>query len=236
MASNALDNYLRFPSGRTVGNCRKDAKKLAKQHKLAGLSLAKALDLIAEQNGLPGGWHKAVEQLRLNSAEPPESQEVLRFLQSLTGRMKKQTTDHKKYLLERYGRDETDTVWLPNGEGGTVKAYPHQGKGLLITEQAENILKADLELISLHEGSIELAYEVPGSSIHMAYSIQIAASGEIVHFCRCLPDTKEAELYAEGWSVRHVGFGDYKAVESMLHWTGFCFWRSKLEMTAYRMD
>lgn len=58
-------NNLIFPSGRTVKDCRNDAKKLKKQALLAGehLSTSKALDLIAEKNRLPGGWHKAIHSL-----------------------------------------------------------------------------------------------------------------------------------------------------------------------------
>lgn len=61
-------NHLKFPSGRTVKSCRNDVKKLKKELALVGrkISTSQALDIIAEKNGLPGGWHKAILQLSSN--------------------------------------------------------------------------------------------------------------------------------------------------------------------------
>lgn len=60
-------NHLVFPSGRTVKACRNDVKKLKKEVASSGskLSTSKALDIIAEKNGMPGGWHKAIHQLSM---------------------------------------------------------------------------------------------------------------------------------------------------------------------------
>ncbi|MCX9113597.1 hypothetical protein OKS80_11890, partial [Aeromonas veronii] len=58
---------LRFPSGRSVKNCRADAKRLAKQHKHNGMTHAKALDIIANENGCSNGWDKAIRQLTLSA-------------------------------------------------------------------------------------------------------------------------------------------------------------------------
>ncbi|MGF1832602.1 hypothetical protein [Photobacterium sanguinicancri] len=60
-------NHLLFPSGRTVKACRNDVKRLKKEASSSGnkLSTGMALDLIAEKNGMSGGWHKAIHQLSL---------------------------------------------------------------------------------------------------------------------------------------------------------------------------
>ncbi|WP_064602816.1 hypothetical protein [Photobacterium sp. J15] len=60
-------NHLVFPSGRTVKACRNDVKKLKKEALSSGskLSTSQALDIMAEKDGMPGGWHKAIHQLSM---------------------------------------------------------------------------------------------------------------------------------------------------------------------------
>lgn len=55
------DDHLRFPSGRTVGDCRKDAKRLARA---TGASLAEAREQVARMNGAPLGWDRTLHALR----------------------------------------------------------------------------------------------------------------------------------------------------------------------------
>lgn len=58
---------LRFPSGRSVGNCRKDAKRLAR---LQHISLNQAQDGVASDNGLSMSWAKAMATLRSQAQIP----------------------------------------------------------------------------------------------------------------------------------------------------------------------
>ncbi|MCR3958524.1 hypothetical protein NUK42_07155 [Aeromonas veronii] len=60
------NDHIKFPSGNTVEFCRKKAKKLVKEK---GIKLAQALDIIAELNGISGGWHNAMQQLN-NKPQP----------------------------------------------------------------------------------------------------------------------------------------------------------------------
>ncbi|RDU84976.1 hypothetical protein CIG14_19010, partial [Aeromonas veronii] len=60
------NDHIKFPSGNTVEFCRKKAKKLVKEK---GIKLAQALDIIAEINGISGGWHNAMQQLN-NKSQP----------------------------------------------------------------------------------------------------------------------------------------------------------------------
>ncbi|WP_421295318.1 hypothetical protein [Aeromonas veronii] len=57
------NDHIKFPSGNTIEFCRKKAKKLVKEK---GIKLAQALDIIAEINGISGGWHNAMQQLNNN--------------------------------------------------------------------------------------------------------------------------------------------------------------------------
>lgn len=59
MHKKALD-FLRFPSNRSVGNCRKDAKRLADQ---TGRPLHQCLHDVAVANGVPDGWDAAMKLL-----------------------------------------------------------------------------------------------------------------------------------------------------------------------------
>lgn len=61
-----MNTSARFPSGRTVGRCRQDAKTLARAE---GIPLHHALDRIAAHNGLAMPWPLAMNQL--SSAAPP---------------------------------------------------------------------------------------------------------------------------------------------------------------------
>jgi hypothetical protein len=59
--SNDDFDRLKFPSGRAVGNCRKDAKALVRER---GISLSEALDEVARANGATKPWHHALADLR----------------------------------------------------------------------------------------------------------------------------------------------------------------------------
>lgn len=79
---------LRFPSGRSVANCRKDAKR---QSRLDCIPLHEALDAIAIVNGLDLPWHKAIAALQqqdpLPSAAPLRVREMtVADVQSIMGR------------------------------------------------------------------------------------------------------------------------------------------------------
>ena len=65
----ALDiEKLKFPSGRSVGNCRKDAKRHASA---TGIPLHQAQDQIARQNGATKPWHHALNDLQTALLVPP---------------------------------------------------------------------------------------------------------------------------------------------------------------------
>lgn len=59
---------LKFPSGRSVGNCRKDAKRHASA---TGIPLYQALDEVARQNGAEKPWHHALNELQTAILLPP---------------------------------------------------------------------------------------------------------------------------------------------------------------------
>lgn len=60
-----MSDFLKFPSGRSVGNCRKDAKRLARQDKIP---LNEAQDRVAIVNGGVHSWARSVAALEAPSA------------------------------------------------------------------------------------------------------------------------------------------------------------------------
>lgn len=61
------DEKLLFPSGRSVGNCRKDAKRLAQE---SGVPLSTAQDRVVALNGGTGTWSQSLIALRLVPPRP----------------------------------------------------------------------------------------------------------------------------------------------------------------------
>jgi hypothetical protein len=59
-----MSDLWKFPSGRSVGNCLKDAKRLARQEQIP---LNEALDRIANANGIPQQWARALSILEEKS-------------------------------------------------------------------------------------------------------------------------------------------------------------------------
>jgi len=60
------DDLLRFPSGRSVGNCRNDAKLIAKAK---NIKLAVALDQVALANGGLRDWSSSIQHLRTHGGD-----------------------------------------------------------------------------------------------------------------------------------------------------------------------
>lgn len=52
---------LRFPSGRTVSQAKKDASRLSRKE---GITHTQALDRVCEENGCSPPWQKAMEELK----------------------------------------------------------------------------------------------------------------------------------------------------------------------------
>ena len=94
------NDHIKFPSGNTVEFCRKKAKKLAKEK---GIKLAQALDIMAELNGISGGWHNAMQQLN-NKLQPsavisPKLPEKLEKLFEKIGAAIPKQPDHVEQLI-----------------------------------------------------------------------------------------------------------------------------------------
>lgn len=60
---------LRFPSNRSIGNCRKDAKRYSR---LNNVLLSQAQDAIAKLNGATLPWNQAIAAIKKGTAKTPE--------------------------------------------------------------------------------------------------------------------------------------------------------------------
>ncbi|MDP3668279.1 MAG: hypothetical protein Q8R69_01110 [Telluria sp.] len=69
-----MSDLLKFPSGRSVGNCRKDAKRLARQDHIP---LNEAQDRVAVANGGVHSWARAVSVLEDHHIAPRNSRAIM---------------------------------------------------------------------------------------------------------------------------------------------------------------
>ncbi|MGR6782625.1 hypothetical protein [Moritella viscosa] len=233
MKKSTID-HLKFPSGRTVSRCKDDAKKLRKVSKNSDnyLSYNKALDVIAKNNGIELPWDKALSQLIKMQGSAKDEPSLFNWLK---GQVKNQQSHNKKLVHQNF--EHNNELYIPDGEGGYSKAYQHKKhpNGLLITKEVAKIVEADLvklggleKLSVMHEGSIQIIYEKPGSNNHLAHEFHITKDGVIVYYCRSRPwQGYEAEFHARSYDITRVGIGEGH-VDSFLHWTGFCFWHDIL--------
>ncbi len=226
------NDHLQFPSGRTVKRCKEDAKTLRKASKDTDnyLSYSKALDVIAAENGLNMNWDKAVNHI-IKSAEQVNEFESKELFNKLVGTVRNEQANYKKQVLARFGR--SGKVFLPDGEGGKLEVFQHKNhnRGLLISQKVADLIEADIErmggvekLKGYDDGNVQIIYEKPNSTSHLAYEFHLNQDGVIHYFCRCMPwQGYEAELHIREHSINYVGQGT-KAVDTALHWTGFSFW------------
>lgn len=233
MKKSTID-HLQFPSGRTVSRCKDDAKKLRKSSKNTDnyLSYNKALDLVARNNGIDLPWDKALSYLTKKEESLKTEPSVFNWLK---GQIKNKQSHYKKLVYQNF--EHNNELYLPDGEGGYSKAYQHKNHpdGLLLTEDVAQIVEADVvklgglkKLGEMHDGSIQIIYEKPASSSHLAHEFHLSKEGLITYYCRSKPwEGYEAEFHARNYELTRVGISS-GYVDSFLHWTGFCFWRSRL--------
>jgi len=100
-------NSIKFPSGRSVANCRKDAKRLAKQN---GIPLHRAQYQIAVINGLDMPWDKAISLLSNNLTT--ENQIQTNTLPQIMARADIQAVLKEHPYLTHYG------IGIPRRRGG----------------------------------------------------------------------------------------------------------------------
>ncbi|SFC36662.1 hypothetical protein [Pseudoalteromonas denitrificans] len=234
----STNDHLTFPSGRTIKRCKEDAKELRKASKDTDnyISYNNALNLISNKNGLDMLWDKAINHIVSSQKEYSELEDPSTF-NWLMGQLKNKHSHHKKAVHQQF--KQNGKLTLPDGEGGFVDVSPHKQdkSGLLITEEVARLVEADIEqlgglenLKGFDDGNVQLIYEKPNSTSHLAYEFHVRADGVIHYFCRCLPWAGyEAELHARGYDITNVGHGT-RSADTALHWTGFTFWHRMLEL------
>lgn len=226
----STNDHLTFPSGRTIKRCKEDAKEQRKASKNTDnyISYNNALNIIAKENGLDMLWDKAINHIFTSQKKSTELNDPARY-KWLMGQLKNKHSHNKKAVHERF--EQNGKLMLPDGEGGEVEVFPHkQNKnGILITKEVARLVEDDIErlgglenLKGYDDGNVQLIYEKPNSTCHLAYEFHVRADDGVIHyFCRCLPWAGyEAELHARGYDITNVGYGT-RSTDTALHWTGF---------------
>jgi hypothetical protein len=183
------DDRLKFPSGRTVGNCRKDAKKLAR---LRGLDLSQALDEVARANGAKKPWHHALVDLR--SAAPI-------IVPAGLASARPMTADDVRAVLEKHW-ELTHFGMGPNSQD-LKEAGGHYGRAVEIGHQ--ELVKA---LDECNKACSFLRHVAKRKTINRkrtSYGLKHQAEG----FVRSLKDRPENAYVANGafiCAALHLGF------------------------------
>jgi len=224
-------NNLIFPSGRSVIRCKADAKEIRKQSKNTSeyISLNRALDIVATENGIDLPWDKALSSL-IDGASKEEAQ-----FRSMSGRIKGQESHYKKDVLESFSHD--GKLMLSNGEGGWVEAYQHNGlaNGLVVTKELDELINKDIEqlggfeALKSKEGSgLQILYEKVDSKSHLAHEFHLDSKGTIFYYCRSQPwSGYEAEYHARGHEIQTVGWAP-RPIDTALHLVCFTYFHQFL--------
>ena len=94
-------NSLKLPSGRSVNQCKRDAKRLAKEK---SIKLHEALCIIANRNGSES-WESAIKDA---TEIPGNSTEYT--IEQLFSNFREEQKAAKKYLLNTYGMGQATTT------------------------------------------------------------------------------------------------------------------------------
>lgn len=240
---NRANDHLTFPSGRSIKDCRADAKILKKKSKnwTTPLSQAQSLNQIAKENGINDTWENALKQI-VGENSSDFSRAKAQF-NKFSGPIKRQYSVDKRKTMQRFGK--SGKLLLPDGQGGIVEVSQHKGRnsGVLITNKVAKMLEADIlqtfggleNMGGYDDGSIELVYALldPGESNieqvleqfcysrYFIFEFHISREGVVAYFCQSCPWAGfEAVLHVRGHQVTHVGFGTSNA-KTAYHWTVF---------------
>lgn len=225
--SQSSNDFLRFPTGRSVKNCRQDAKKLRGQQKQVGksISIAQALDQIAKANGMNEGWHRAICQLKAEQQSTVGDSNLTAWLASYTGQRKQKQQRYAQTLRQNYARQRH--IYLPDGVGSAVRVFPHRDKGLMVTQKTIDLIEADIALlgglraVTNVDNNIQLVYQQPADPSLMAHEFHLTAEGMIFYYCRSDPRAGyAADFHARGFETTQCGVRE-GMIESARHLTDF---------------
>ncbi|MYM65714.1 hypothetical protein GTP45_02560 [Pseudoduganella sp. FT55W] len=184
-------DYLKFPSGRTVGNCRKDAKKLRKN---TAVALHTALDSVAETHGIPLGWNKAIDLLLNQSLErvrgfvDPMSVDAIESIAkrnpSLTqyglGLLSEERGEYLGLTVEEYRQKEHDDLLIMLHECSRALAFV----SMLEPQRTVNMLSTRTSYELKHVAEKVFRYVTPGIYVpHGAFIVAALYKGFLPQRC-----------------------------------------------------
>ena len=179
-------DILKFPSGRSVENCRKDAKRLAK---IERIPLHEALDRIARTNGASNSWGREVAILNQPKTQP----EVVSGWMTAADI---QTVMNKWPLLNHFGF-ELNRISVREGESYHDKLKQNRGKLLSAVDECNRAVEF-LRFIK-HRKTIN-------SKVGTSYGLK----RQVERFCRAKPSVNAVDQYVANGSficaALHLGF------------------------------
>lgn len=181
---------LQFPSGRAIGNCRKDAKRLCKEQHI---SLNDALDRVARINGLDLPWAKAIQHLKSHAPD------VRAAARTSARRM---TVQDIQAVIER-APHLTHYGWGPFYRGR--ESGESYGDGLR-RGQAELLAAVD----ECNRALEFLAHVQPRKTLNRSAGTSYGLKHDVERFHAAFPGVERADCYVSNGSficaALHLGF------------------------------
>jgi hypothetical protein len=188
-------DYLKFPSGRSVGKCRKDAKRLKQA---GGQAFHIALDIVAKDNGRAEGWDKAISALLAESLWQTRTSRKLLSSEAISAIAKRHPTltqyglglmwNDRGSLLgltaeELLAREHAQLSWLLD-QANLALAFV----SLLVPQRDINSLSTRTSYELKHVAERVFGYVTPGIYIpHGAFIIAALFQGFLPQ--RCTPSS-----------------------------------------------
>jgi hypothetical protein len=166
-------DLLKFPSGRSVGNCRNDAKRLAR---LENIPLHKALDRVAAANGLAQPWARAMILVGYGTTEQRSSADII-------------TVDDIRAVMEKW-------PYL-NHFGFYVSGYSKEPFRVKLKKDRESLLMAVDEC---NRAAHFLKHVEKRKTINPRAGSSYGLKHEVEFFCRSFQKTKESDSYVSNGS------------------------------------
>ncbi|WP_198120382.1 hypothetical protein [Massilia rhizosphaerae] len=178
-----MSDLLKFPSGRSVGNCRKDAKRLARQDRIP---LCEAQDRVAIANGGAHSWARALSTLDGHCIAPRHSRAIM-------------TANDILAVMERW-----PTL---NHFGFEVSARTEKPYHIALAENRER-LKAAVD--ECNRAARFLMHAEKRKTINPRAGSSYGLKHQVEYFCRTLPSEHDSGDYVSNGSficaALHLGF------------------------------
>ncbi|MBC3810091.1 hypothetical protein [Undibacterium aquatile] len=176
-------DLLKFPSGRSVGNCRNDAKRLARQE---NIPLHEALDRVAATNGVAQPWARAMTLVGDGVTGQRSSPDAI-------------TVDDIRAVMEKWPH--------LSHSGFEVSCRPNESYREVLAASRKQLLEAVDEC---NRAARFLKHIERRKTINLKAGSSYGLKHEVEYFCHSFPNAEYTNQYVANGSficvALHLGF------------------------------